>query len=159
MNDLEKRIENLESEVFQLKSKAIKKCNIPITERVKSYEDACRELEIFDQSPSWFSFNYLSSHEINTRKLEIIITALNEGWKPDWNNFHEYKYFPYFSIEKYGGECKGADADAGLGSCFTHAGAGSTNSGVGSRLCFKTRELAEYAGKQFKDLYECYYLK
>ena len=157
MNDLEKRIENLESEVFQLKSKAIKKCNIPITERVKSYEDACRELEIFDQSPSWFSFNYLSSHEINTRKLEIIITALNEGWKPDWNNFHEYKYFPYFSIEKYGGDCKGAGA--GLGYCDTAGGAGYSATDVGSRLCFKTSDLAKYAGEQFKDFYEVFYLE
>ena len=29
---------------------------------------------------------------------------------------------------------------------------------VGSRLCFKSRELAEYAGKQFKDIYEEYYV-
>ena len=36
--------------------------------------------------------------EIARRKLETITEALNEGWRPDWNNTNEYKYFPWFRI-------------------------------------------------------------
>ena len=32
------------------------------------------------------------SDEIARRKLETIAAALNEGWKPDWNNTDQYKY-------------------------------------------------------------------
>jgi hypothetical protein len=74
-------------------------------------------------------------------KLVIIAQALNEGWKPNWSDYNEYKYYPWFNMRS--------------GSGFSYHGyvswlAGTT---VGSRLCFKSRELAEYAGEQFIDIY------
>ena len=132
-----------------------------IKERVKSFENA---FDIVTKISSKTEKDYymlmqqgnLPKYIINYYRLCIITQALNEGWKPDWNNFYEYKYFPYFSIEKYGGDCKGASA--GLDYCYTLSGATLASTYIGSRLCFRTRELSEYAGKQFKDFYEIYYL-
>ena len=133
-----------------------------IKERVKSFENA---FDIVTKISSKTEKDYymlmqqgnLPKYIINYYRLCIITQALNEGWKPDWNNFNEYKYFPYFSIEKYGGDCKGAGA--GLGYCDTAGGAGYSATDVGSRLCFKTSDLAKYAGEQFKDFYEVFYLE
>ena len=151
MNDIEKRIQTLESEVFKLKSE--KFCNqstkLPIIERVKSYEDACcilNKWEFFDDCID-------SIDIIAYKKLKLIIEALNEGWKPNWYDINELKYYPYFSIEKYGGK----NGSAGLGSCSAYNGFGYSYTSIGSRLCFKTSELAKYAGQQFKDLYEDYF--
>ena len=132
-----------------------------IKERVKSFEDAFEILcngksTLIDEYLTQCTISTINNYIINLYKLFIIVEALNEGWKPDWNNFYEYKYFPYFSIEKYGGDCKGASA--GLDYCYTLSGATLASTYIGSRLCFRTRELSEYAGKQFKDFYEIYYL-
>lgn len=47
------------------------------------------------------------------------------------------------------------DSNACGGLVFSHASSISfgTNTGTGSRLAFKSEELAEYAGKQFIDIY------
>jgi hypothetical protein len=61
-----------------------------ITDRVKSFEDACNVLGI--------STNIIggTADEIAYRKLKIIIQALNEGWTPNWNDTDEPKYYPWF---------------------------------------------------------------
>lgn len=94
--------------------------------------------------------------EIARRKLETITAALNEGWKPDWNNTDEYKYYPWFYINPG----KGKDPDgaangarAGLSYASAHFAASITASPFGSRLCFHDRRTAYYAGNTFTDLY------
>jgi len=74
--------------------------------------------------------------------LELLCKSLNEGWTPDWDDSNESKYYAWFDMRggSSGFRCDGYDGWGAL-------------SGVGSRLCFKTWELAEYAGKQFKDVY------
>ena len=74
-------------------------------------------------------------------KIQIIAKALNEGWYPNWNDTNEYKYYPWFK------------ASPGVGFSFSDYDFALTRSTVGSRLCFKSRDLAEYAGKQFIDIY------
>lgn len=85
-------------------------------------------------------------------KLIIIAQAINEGWEPDWNNSNEYKYTPWFEVK--------ADKKRPAGFGFSAAGYGTwrTFTAVGSRLCFKSRELALYAGKTFTDIYIDYLL-
>jgi hypothetical protein len=112
--------------------------------RVKSYEDACKVLgiePIVDEVLQKLGF---TKDEIAYRKLKTVAEALNEGWEPDWENTDEYKYCPWF---RYNGAVAG----------FVYAHANSVpswaNTYVGSRLCFKSSNLATFAGKQFIDLY------
>lgn len=121
-----------------------------ITDQVKTYEDACKVLGVEPINEQNAKAQGFRSDEIARRKLETIAAALNEGWKPDWNNTDQYKYYPYFYIQE---NAKGKGS-AGL-SCAdtTHAAAYAT-AAFGSRLCFYASRLARYAGNQFTDLYE-----
>lgn len=129
-----------------------------IRDRVKSYVDACHVLGISDsEEPEVIADGGLMrSDEIARRKLEVIAEALNEGWRPDWNNTNQYKYFPWFRILP--GQGKGPDgkpngAAAGLAYALTYNAATHTSADIGSRLCFRDPELAAYAGDTFRDLY------
>jgi hypothetical protein len=113
-----------------------------IMERVKTYEDACKVLGLNpdDQLPSTNSKD--AAAIIAYAKLFVICRALNEGWVPDWNNSSQYKYYSWF------------DMRAGSGFSYDVCDYSYPGSSVGSRLCFKSEELARYAGKQFLSIYK-----
>lgn len=121
-----------------------------ITDRVKTYEDACKVLGVEPINEQNAKAQGFRSDEIARRKLETIAAALNEGWKPDWNNTDQYKYYPYFYIQE---NAKGKGS-AGLSCATTSYAAARTVAYVGSRLCFYASRLARYASNQFTDLYE-----
>lgn len=121
-----------------------------ITDRVKTYEDACKVLGVEPINEQNAKAQGFRSDEIARRKLETIAAALNEGWKPDWNNTDQYKYYPYFYIQE---NAKGKGS-AGLSCADADHTAANTAADVGSRLCFYASRLARYAGNQFTDLYE-----
>lgn len=121
-----------------------------ITDRVKTYEDACKVLGVEPINEQNAKAQGFRSDEIARRKLETIAAALNEGWKPDWNNTDQYKYYPYFYIQE---NAKGKGS-AGLSYALTATAATNTDAFIGSRLCFYALRLARYAGNQFTDLYE-----
>ena len=75
--------------------------------------------------------------------MEVITEALNEGWKADWDNSDENKYYPYFIM-----------SPSSVAFCGSGYGAAAAAAGSGSRLCYKTRELAEYSAKQFIDIWK-----
>lgn len=118
-----------------------------ITTVIKTYEDACKMLDIDPELSLPFSGDHDGDQlAINaTFKLIKIAKALNEGWTPDWQNDDERKYYPWMDMED--------DNGSGLGLSFTDYDYVYSYSLVGSRLCFKSRELAEYAGRQFVGLY------
>ena len=142
----------------------------PVTERIKTFEDACNSLG--DEHPLVVQFNTYnlafkgepqSGDMLAYFKLRIIVAALNEGWKPQFTE-DEYRYFPWFYLytqKKYDnmndeekGRCvlrSGSSANAFCGFVHVNAHYDASISGtcVGSRLAFRTRELAIYAGKQF----------
>lgn len=116
-----------------------------VIDRIKTYEDACRELGIEDPSIT-FSGSISEEETLSTIayiQLRRITEALNEGWKPDWENEDELKYYPWFNM----------NSSAAPGFSFDGYGCDDVLSSVAARLCFKSRELAEYAGKQFEDIY------
>ena len=115
--------------------------NPNIMDQVKSFPDAC---EILGLIPSDIVSAEDTTDEAAYKKLKVIAKALNEGWAPDWDNSNQYKYYPYFKLQG--------------GFSFDDYGCHCTSSRVGSRLCFKSRELAEYAGKTFTDLYKSYFV-
>lgn len=71
-----------------------------ITDRIKTYEDACKVLGVEPINEQNAKAQGFRPDEIARRKLETIAAALNEGWKPDWNNTDQYKYYPYFYIQE-----------------------------------------------------------
>lgn len=121
-----------------------------ITDRVKTYEDACKVLGVEPINEQNAKAQGFRSDEIARRKLETIAAALNEGWKPDWNNTDQYKYYPYFYIQE---NAKGKGS-AGLSFASTGHAATHSYASFGSRLCFYASRLARYASNQFTDLYE-----
>lgn len=156
------------------------KDNRPVTERIKTFEDACNELgednlmvRVYqtliaragktEQSLA----EWMGKDVVAFLKLRIITEALNEGWHPKFTE-DEYRYYPWFYIytkEEYDNfseeekrRCVGRaynNAYAHGGLVFSYANNASSNSFAcyGVRLAFSTRELAEYAGKQFIDIW------
>ena len=121
--------------------------------KIKSFEDACKALKL-DPKALPVVIGLPEKHQASIvahYKLVIIAEALNAGWVPDWTNWDETKYYPWFDVDE-----KADKSGLGL-SCDGYDFADS-NTTVCSRLCFQTSELAEYAGKQFQDLYETSYL-
>ena len=124
-----------------------------ITERIKTLEDAIKALG--DNHPlvsqcyravAEFKYNPMTEDSLAYLKLRIIAAALNEGWEPTFDKDEE-RWYPWFKI-KQGGLVGAGAGDAGSDSYACY----------GVRLVFKSKELAEYAGKQFTDIYNdfCY---
>lgn len=115
---------------------------------IKSYEDACKVLGIQPISenavaafPKEDRKSMLAYH-----KLTIIARAINGGWKPDWNDRTQYKYYPIFYYK-----------NAGLSCANTLNAASFTSAHFGSRLCFQTEAMSDYAAATFADLYTDFY--
>ena len=111
-----------------------------VKDRIKTVADVLEDngftQESFDESCKG-----LTVDEKAYRLSKLIGKSLNEGWEPNWDNSNETKYFPWFKLSSSGfrfSDCGGWDA----------------GSAVGSRLCFKSRELAIYAGETFTDVYK-----
>lgn len=116
--------------------------------KIASYEDACRVLniqpineEVFNIFPKEDQRSMLAYH-----KLTVITRALNNGWKPNWDDQNEWKYYPLFRY-----------VNAGLSFATTYYSATNSIAFFGSRLCFPTSALAKYAAEHFADLYRDYY--
>lgn len=115
-----------------------------ITDRVKSFEDACQVLGISTNVPEVKGLPRKHQKAIIANyKLIVIAEALNEGWKPNWQDSDEYKYYPWFDMSN----------PAGVGCSSTNHTASATTAHIGSRLCLKNRELAIYFGQTFTDLF------
>jgi len=85
-------------------------------------------------------------------KLMYLAKHLNEGWRPKPT---EWGYYPWFYFV---GGLATTGSSAGLGYAYSNSAASYAYTSIGSRLCFKTRALAEYAGRTFTALYEQYLL-
>lgn len=158
-----------------------KKDERPITERVKTFEDACKELGEDHKLVQQFKAIQEAIEEDKEAtayfKLGIITAALNEGWEPDFTNDDEYRYYPYCllytkeEIEKKDDEWKDehnlqlwlGGGNSNIGSYCGLAVANSddawsvASANVSARLAHKTEKLAIYSGKQFTELWANYY--
>lgn len=128
---------------------------LPIQERIQSYEDACSALNRQPLTEEQFSFLPEKDRKamFSLHKITTVIEALCEGWEPDWNSYSDLKYYPWFDMETYG------EAPAGSGFSFCTYGFDRTVSRVSARLVLRTRELAEYVGKQFLEDYRNWFKK
>ena len=150
-----------------------------IKERVKTFEDAIAVLGENHPLVHQYAAMYDALNDndvcfgdfkdaIAYMKLRIIVASLNEGWRPTFS-YDEYRYYPWFYLYTKA-EYEELDEDEKkdcrvVGRSYHHANGGVVYAGAGnasahsssyygSRLAFKTRELAEYCGKQFIDIWE-----
>lgn len=116
-----------------------------IIDRVKSYEDACKELGRQNYNEDSLMKLGLTKNDIAYQKMVVIVEALNEGWKPDVCNSDVKRWYPWF---KPNGS---PSSFAFFASRYVYE---SANAGSGSRLALKSEELARYCGEQFVELWK-----
>lgn len=150
--------------------------NRPVTERIKTFEDA--------MIATGMTIPYLSDEQLKQfpndivafLKLRIICAALNgltETTLNEFPTFHEdeYRWFPWFTLwtqdeidsmtedekERRGLLFVGSNANlgsqCGLSASVASYGFSYSYAYIGSRLALKTEELAIYCGKQFIELW------
>ena len=154
-----------------------------ITERVKSYEDACKVIgelpwlnggKLVIKSEDYYGAKELPNHVRAMLKLETIVRALNEGWQPKFTE-DERRYYPWFWLYTKKGleemtkkdkknlliiDTNGYDTEyAGLVFSYSDFVPSTTCATFGSRLCLKNSDLAMYCGKQFISLWADYLLR
>lgn len=145
-----------------------------VMERVKTFDDALKELGDDNQLVKEYHERWqlvgdkdVSKDYVAYLKLRIITAALNEGWKPEFIP-GECRWAPYFLLytkdeyERLNDDVRArvvyrsssyAYALGGVSCADADNGSANVGAYIGSRLAFKSEELAEYAGKQFLDIY------
>ena len=146
------------------------KDNRPVTERIKTFEDACNELgeeNVLVQAYRTAEFNTSGNQNdvsdvVAYLKLRVIAEALNEGWKPQFTH-DETRYYPWFyfctqeEIDKMDeGKKKKLWRFGGLSNCGSNCGLASAFSNRSVRLAVKSEALAKYFGQQFTDIWSDY---
>lgn len=147
--------------------------NRPVTERIKTFTDACNALgnehpfvTQYRLSAGAYKGDPMTEDFIAYLKLRIIVAALNEGWGPKFEEY-EYRYYPGFDLytqEDYdalGDEQKGCYVLRSGDNKLSYVAFGPRiNASVGSAcrctnisslLTFRTYKLAEYAVMQFTE--------
>lgn len=145
---------------------------LPVTDRVKTFNDAVEELGEEHEAVKayraveWYLRNQMSDIKAYLQ-LRIITAALNEGWEPQFVEGERRWYGWYDLISKEDYEAlsdeeksrwvgrSGSNAYASGGLVYSYAVYASSYSYThnGSRLAFKSEKLAEYAAKQFIEIY------
>ncbi len=117
-----------------------------VTERIKTFEDAMNEtgrpnVPDFSNLPEDMRRYFAALYA-----MTVIAEALNEGWKADWSDSDQCKYFPWFWWDN----SLSPSRFAFRGTAYRHS---SASAGDCSRLCFKTRAIAQYCGQQFIEIW------
>lgn len=158
------------------------KDNRPITERIKTFEDARKEVRRLAEGGNEVLANLLCDYESNAdniltkstlayMKLCIIAAALNEGWEPQFTT-DEYRWYPWFhiytqeEIDKMDEEKKKSlwlfgggsycGANCGLASAYSNFAWSNSSADFSARLAVKSKELAKYFGQHFIDIWVDY---
>ena len=114
-------------------------------DRIKTYEDACKELGREPYDEKQLEKLGLTKNDIAYQKIVVIVEALNEGWKPDVCDSNVERWYPWF--KPLGSPSSFAFCDSSYDYEFAFAGSG-------SRLALKSEQLADYCGKQFLELWK-----
>ena len=155
----------------------------PVTERIKTFEDACDDLNRRAMAGDKLANDLMTDLQFNSPRtpdllayiqLRIITYALNEGWVPQFTE-DEYRYYPYFYLYTqkeidemseddkaqllYVGGYANNGALCGLSISASHNAFSCSDALIGARLAFKSSELAKYAGRQFAALWSALVFK
>ena len=158
-----------------------KKDERPITERVKTFEDACKELgedhKLVQQYRAAEGTSLMDSINVAAYlKLRIITAALNEGWEPQFTE-DEDRWYPYLVLWFKGELDDKSDewkdernlqvpvvvgsanygSNVGCSALPSSNDVSSSATYLGSALVFRKSEIARFAGQQFTELWANYY--
>ena len=121
--------------------------------RIKTFEEACEIKKIPTTLPQVNTLPEIYQKPmIAIYQLIVITDVLNEGWKPNWEDDSERKFYPYFYISAHNKEHKESNFEY-LGYVCDYI-----NVSVVPWLHFKSAELAEYASNQFIEIYKSAFL-
>ena len=165
--DIDARIETLQEELEEVK-KQMEWAEIPVTKRIKTFDDAVDELG--SEHPLVRQYMAANGNEAFTRntiaymRLLIIAAALNEGWFPDLQR-KEKRWYPYYKIYT-GDETDDIFPDATylFGACCGIVYVASyfawslADSALSASLAVKSKDISDYFGNQFIDIWEEYLL-
>ena len=157
--------------------------NRPVMERIKTFEDACRELGKRAENNEGIALlladyesnagNIKTKYTLAYMKLCIIAAALNEGWEPQFTQ-DEQRWFPCFTLwteeelkdmsEEWKADNKlwlfggpsHSGSYCGLAAAFSSKACTYSYTSSSARLAVKSEELADYFGKQFIDIWADY---
>lgn len=111
---------------------------------IQSFDDACRHLGIDSTLPDFSAIpEEFRVPTIAAYKLMVIFKAINNGWRPDWSNTGQYKYYPWFWVGSSGFGFSRSAYDCDLSDTI-----------VGSRLCTDSSDKALYIANQFEQEYK-----
>ncbi|TDE53788.1 hypothetical protein [Flavobacterium sp. GT3P67] len=110
-----------------------------VKDSIKNFDDVLENNGI-SREDFETSCKRLEPDEVAYRMAKLVCITFNEGWLPDWTNSNEYKYYPWFNMS----------SSSGVGFSDVDCGFWRANSCVGSRLCFKSADLAKHVGKLFE---------
>ena len=152
--------------------------SLPITERVKTFDDACRIVH-GKTAEQWLSENetdHMEAHVLAYLKLCVIAKALRNGWKPVYDGTTP-RYFPWLAIwtkdeqknmsESEKKEWQLVPLPAGVGDALDGSDLGVSvldSNGVvsyahptfGGALASEKSEIARYFGSAFLDIWVDY---
>jgi hypothetical protein len=116
---------------------------------IKTFEDACKKAgvdpnitPVSQHIPEEFRKPIIAAY-----RLLVIYKAINNGWKPDWSSWNQYKHYPWYRV-----------LSSGFGFSHSDCGCGHTTASVSSRLCTDSAEKALFIAEQFKSEYQDYFL-
>jgi hypothetical protein len=118
---------------------------------IKSFEDAQKvtgrpDIPAFSDAPEdmreWFQ---------NLYKAAVITEAINGEWKADWTDTDQWKYIPWFKVDK--------KAPSGFAFYDTYYWHTSAHAGFASRLCFESHAKAAHAGRMFTEIFAAIIMK
>ena len=136
---------------------------------IKTFEDACKHLNL-DPNAFYYKFENMPDHITALVSLEVIIRALNDGWRHPLDG-KTTVYFPWFWLVSSSEEKEHwfkdipesmkvrymrPDGSAGLGYAPSDFAWSLSYSLIGSRLACKSYEIAMYCAETFKSYWESY---
>ncbi len=158
----------------------------PVTERIKTFEDAMNELGKDHPMVAEYLKVYFATYDTTSNnstlspdvlayfKARIIVAALNEGWEPEFTT-SEKRYAPYLELytEKGMKELDDCDAESlvvfGYGEnskvycaflpLASYLGFSNSHTACSARLVFRNADIAKYASKQFADIWAAFMFK
>ena len=140
--------------------------SIPIEERIYTFEDACAWHGLDAQAlESLWREQHMMTDEVAYQKLRLIVSALNEGWEPEFTQ-EEIRWYPWHYLWT-AEELVGKDEDwkkrkalisveaykqegwAGFACAYSDDAPSAAGANVGSRLCLKSEALSDLAATRF----------
>lgn len=116
--------------------------NEKLIETVKTIKQVYEKLD--RKMPTLTDYKFLPESKreraLNSQYIDDISELFNEGWKPDFNNLNQYKYYNWFK-------------KVNNAWCFYYCDCYSCGSDLPFGFYFKDKATGEYCGNTFLDIY------